>query len=70
MNNRIKDDALENVSGGMDNLQATNNKANHGQLMSIECPFCHFIFNADVMQKYVICPTDIGGCGEKIEFSG
>ena len=49
--NKIDAAGLEMITGGMGN---TSQKE---QMMRIECPFCHDIFQADVQKASVKCPT-------------
>lgn len=60
MDRKIMDQMLDKVTGG---VKETTKKE---QFMRMECPYCHDIFQADVMKDTVECPT----CKRKIEIKG
>ncbi len=61
LNEKIIDmNDLENVTGGK---KIASQKE---QLMRMECPYCHDVFQADVSKKSVKCPA----CEKIIEIKG
>ena len=56
----IEPDELANVTGG------AGNKDDKAQYMRMECPFCHDIFQVNVMKSSVKCPT----CHKPITIKG
>ena len=58
--NKIDAADLEMITGGVGNGSKTE------QLMRMECPYCHDIFQADVRKPSVKCPF----CHKIIELKG
>ena len=64
---------LEQVCGGVNSTAAPagqsedpQSSSDPGQLMRMECPFCHDIFQANIAKPSVKCPT----CHKMITIKG
>lgn len=63
---KVKSDRLNLVTGGTNKTKTATTATTAKQPRMFECPNCHRIFEADVMEPSAKCPD----CSYVIEFKG